>query len=221
MKTGASGPEQHRGNAGRAEDGGVGPEGHSQQPRSTAGRLRGFHQQGRQRVIGVDLVRLAAEENRGFTLELGIVGAQPAEDGFSFRNGDIGGLAREGAPFELQPRVDGIGTQFVPAFDCGGVQRPETQPWMLRAVLQLSIERLEGDQDAAHTEDGVPPVLRPAAVGRAPAGADGHPLKALVRDPDVEAGRFGDDGSVRPAARHQRIGPHARMLFVHDRCDQQ
>ena len=68
------------------------------------------------------------------------------------------------------------------------------------AGLQPAVERLEAAEHAAHVDNRVDAVGRPAAVRGPAAGLNLRPLEALVGDGDVEIGRLGDDARRRRAS---------------------
>ena len=88
---------------------------------------------------------------------------------------------------------------------------------MRRSRLQATVERLETREHASHPQNGVASFARPAAMRGAPARLERDPLKAFVRDRDVETGRLGDDGRVGAPVGDERVGANAGVLFVDDR----
>jgi len=87
---------------------------------------------------------------------------------------------------------------------------------MRRATLQPAVERFETREHTAHSKDGIAALQRPAAMGGAAPRLHGDPLKAFVRDGDVEPGRLGHHRCVGTPACDERVGAKARVLFIHE-----
>ena len=115
---------------------------------------------------------------------------------------------RERAPLDLHAAAIRIAAQLAPAFDERRVQRR-------RAEQRMRAGRAGARDRAPRARESTRPMRRIASRpsrGRLPCAArpcvsTRDPLKALVRDRDVETGRLGDDGA---SARHGRPAPRRR-----------
>ncbi len=92
---------------------------------------------------------------------------------------------------------------------------------MRRARLQLTVERLEACEHAAHSQDRVPPFRRPAAVRRLPFHDDVDPGESLVGHCHGHVGRLGHDRRVGAPALDERFRAQAGVLLVGHRRDNQ
>src|SRR5262247_3762940 len=97
---------------------------------------------------GVDLVAIAAEEQLGAPLELGVVFAQRGEDLVRLRERDVAQLAGQRSPLEDQARARRIAAQLVAALDERRVKRCGAEQRMRSSVLHAAIERLEPLQES-------------------------------------------------------------------------
>src|SRR5262245_20367775 len=88
---------------------------------------------------------------------------------------------------------------------------------MRRPLLKTTVERLETREDASNAQDRIASVARAAAVRGAAARLERNPLKTFMRDGDIEAGGFGDDGGIGAPLRNERVRTNAGVLFVHHR----
>src|SRR5688500_16074482 len=85
---------------------------------------------------------------------------------------------------------------------------------MWRAGPKRAVEGVEAGEDAAHVDDGVDAVGRPASVRGAAARLNLEPGESLVADADLQIRWFGHDGRIRRPLLDEGIGADARILLV-------
>ncbi len=124
-------------------------------------------------------------------------------------------LARQRAPLELDRAPGGVARRLVATLDPRGVHGRAAEQ-RVGPPPQRRVELAQRRQDRARLDDRVDAEVRARAVRGAPLDLDPRPLKALVRDDELELGRLGDDGRVGAHRREHLLDAEACVLLVGD-----